>query len=202
MISSTAIIYPGVELGENVAVGDFCIIGHPIADGSTPTTKIGDNSVIRSHSVIYAGNQIGSKFACGHKVNIRENNLIGNSVSIGTHSVVEHQVVIGDRVRIHTNVFIPEFSVLENNVWLGPNVVLTNAKYPNTTNTKKSLKGPLLKENTIVGANTTILPGLILGPDVVVGAGSLVTKSIPANKVAYGAPAATHKNRSELTEYG
>ena len=64
MIAETAKIHPGVEFGVNVVVEDFCIIGIP-PKGSKPgelKTKIGDNSVIRSHTVIYAGNNIGKNF--------------------------------------------------------------------------------------------------------------------------------------------
>src|SRR3990172_517711 len=115
MISKTAIIHPNVKLGKNCIIEDFVIIG------TTPKgynigeieTVIGDNAVIRSHTVIYAGNQIGNNFQTGNKTNIRELNKIGNNVSIGTLSVVEHHVSIGDGVRIHSQVFIPEFSVLE-----------------------------------------------------------------------------------------
>ena len=76
--------------------------------------RIGEGSVIRSHTVIYAGNVIGRNFQTGNKVNIRESNRIGNNVSVGTLSVIEHHVEIGDGVRIHTQAFIPEYSVLED----------------------------------------------------------------------------------------
>ena len=98
---------------------------------------------MRSGTYIYAGNKIGSNFQTGHKVNIREENEIGNNVSIGTQCVIEHHVKIGN-VRIHSNVFIPEFTILKSNVWIGPNVVLTNAKYPNRKETKENLSAPVL----------------------------------------------------------
>jgi carbonic anhydrase/acetyltransferase-like protein (isoleucine patch superfamily) len=114
MNMTTQKIYGNVTLGEGTIVEDFCIVGTPprgAKDGELPTT-IGDDSVIRSHTVIYAGNVIGAHFQTGNKVNIRESNRIGNNVSIGTLSVIEHHVEIADNVRIHTQVFIPEFSVL------------------------------------------------------------------------------------------
>lgn len=201
MIAETAIVYPGVELGNNVEIGDFCIVGHPLANGDTPSTYIGDNSTIRSHTVIYAGNKIGQNFVCGHKVNIREKNSIGNNVSIGTHSVVEHQVVIESNVRIHTNVFIPEFSHIKENAWIGPNVVLTNAKYPKSPSAKVNLKGPTLEPGSIIGANSTLLPGVQIGSGSVVGAGSLVTHDIPAGVIAFGAPAKVNRLRSDISDY-
>ena len=125
-------LYDNVVLGSGSLIEDFCIVGTPPRgkmDGELPTT-VGEGAVIRSHTVIYAGNVIGKNFQTGNKVNIRESNRIGDNVSVGTLSVIEHHVEIADNVRIHTQVFIPEFSVLEEGCWIGPNVVLTNAKYP------------------------------------------------------------------------
>src|SRR4051794_15098036 len=160
-------IYQNVQLGVGAAIDDFCIIGVPprgAADGDLPT-KIGDGAVIRSHSVVYAGNVIGRNFQTGNKVNIRELNEIGDDVSVGTLSVVEHHVTIGHHVRIHTQVFIPEFSVLEEGCWIGPNVVLTNAKYPLSPGVKERLAGPVIRRRAKIGANATILPGVVVGED-------------------------------------
>lgn len=67
--------------------------------------------MIRSHTVIYAGNMIGNNSHTGHSVVIREENEIPDNVSIGTHSVIEHNVKIANEVRIHSQAFIPEYSV-------------------------------------------------------------------------------------------
>lgn len=191
MISEKAIIYPNVKLGKNCIVEDFVIIGTPPKDSKAGEieTIIGDNSVIRSHTVIYAGNKIGKNFQTGNKANIRELNEIGNNVSIGTLSVVEHHVKIGNGVRIHTQVFIPEFTILEDESWLGPNVVITNAKYPKSPNAKKGLKGAYIKKHAIIGANSTLLPGITIGEHAIVGAGSVVTKDVLGKSVVAGNPA-------------
>ncbi len=199
-IAKTAIVYPGVKLGKNVIIEDFCLIGVPPRgkkEGELETI-IGDDSVIRSHTVIYAGNKIGNKFQTGNKANIRELNDIGNDVSIGTLSVVEHHVKIEDNVRIHTQVFIPEFSTLKKGSWVGPNVVFTNAPYPKSKNVKDELVGPTLHENAIVGANSTLLPGVQIGKDAIVGAGSVVTKDVAPGDVVAGNPARFMKKKSEL----
>lgn len=191
MISKKSIIYPNVKIGKNCIIEDFVIIGAPPKDSTAGEIKtiIGDNSIIRSHTVIYAGNRIGNNFQTGNKANIREFNEIGNNVSIGTLSVVEHHVKIGNDVRVHTQVFIPEFSVLEDESWLGPNVVITNAKYPKSSNAKKELKGAYIKKCAIIGANSTLLPGITVGEHAVIGAGSVVTKDVPSSHVVAGNPA-------------
>jgi len=189
-ISDTAIIYPGVKLGENVLIEDFCMIGIPFLgmDEAIQTT-IANGAVIRAGTYIYAGNTIGCNFQTGNKANIRELNVIGDDVSIGTLSVVEHHVKIDDRVRIHTQVFIPEYSILADDCWIGPNVVITNARYPKHPNVKEELVGVQIGENAKIGANSTLLPGVKVGKDSLVGAGSIVTKDIQPHVIVAGNPA-------------
>jgi acetyltransferase-like isoleucine patch superfamily enzyme len=196
-------IYSGVELGENAFLGDYVIIGYPPA-GKAPgelRTIIGDNLTIRSHSVIYAGNTIGNRFTTGHHVTIRENNQIGDNVSIGTGSVIEHHIVIGHGCRFHSQVFIPEYTVLEDEVWIGPNVVLTNAKYPFAVDTKSNLSGIVLKKKARIGANVTILPGVVIGEDCLIGAGSVVTCDVEAMAVMIGNPARKVNSINNISHY-
>jgi len=196
-------IYKNVRFGKNVVIGDFCIIGLP-PKGAAPgelETVIGDNSEIRSHTVIYAGNKIGDNFQSGHHVLVRENNNIGSNVSIGSGANVEHHINIADDVRIHSGVFIPEYSVLEKGCWLGPNVVLTNAKYPRSKNVKKDLKGPTICSGAKIGANVTVLPGAKIGRNCLIGAGSVVVKDVAEDKIVAGNPAKIIGDIKEKVEY-
>ena len=188
-IAPTAIIHPNVTLGEDVVVEDFCIIGLPFKGMKNIQTIIGSGSIIRAGTYIYAGNQIGKNFQTGNKTNIRELNQIGDDVSIGTLSVIEHHITIGNNVRIHSQVFVPEYSSLENDCWIGPNVVLTNARYPKHVSVKDELKGPLIGNNAKIGANTTILPGVTIGKNSLIGAGCVVTKHVAPDTIVVGNPA-------------
>jgi len=190
MISKTAIIYPNVIIGNNVIIEDYCIIGIPFKGMKDEKTVIGDGSLIRAGTHIYAGNTIGINFQTGNKANVRELNEIGDDVSIGTLSVLEHHISIQDGVRIHSQVFIPEYTILEKFCWLGPNVVLTNASYPKHPKVKDNLNGVLIRMNAKIGANSTILPGVVIGKGALIGAGSVVTRDIIDNKIAVGNPAA------------
>jgi acetyltransferase-like isoleucine patch superfamily enzyme len=184
-------IYENVVIGKNAEIGDYVIIGKPPkgkTDGDLKTI-IGDKAVIRSHTVIYAGNKIGNNFQTGHHVTIRENNDIGNNVSIGSGTDVEYEVKIEDQVRIHSQAFIPEYSILRKGCWIGPNVILTNARYPGSEGVKLRLNGPELKENVKVGANSTILPAVTVEKNSLIGAGSVVTKDIAENIIVAGNPA-------------
>jgi acetyltransferase-like isoleucine patch superfamily enzyme len=197
---TTFIVHDNVILGAGAVIEDFSIVGVPPRGKKSGEleTRIGDGAVIRSHTVIYAGNVIGRNFQTGNKVNIRETNRIGDNVSIGTLSVVEHHVEIGNNVRIHTQVFVPEFSVLEDGCWLGPNVVLTNAKYPLSPGVKDQLKGPVIRKGAKIGANVTLLPGVVIGENALVGAGSVVVSDVPAGAVVVGNPARVIRQIAEL----
>jgi acetyltransferase-like isoleucine patch superfamily enzyme len=187
----TTLIYPGVIWDGEYTLGPFVIVGQP-SDGRREhdlATTIGGGALIRSHTVIYGGNRIGCHFRTGHGVLIREENEIGDNVSIGSGSIVEHHVRIGHRVRLHSNVFVPEFSVLEDDCWLGPHVVLTNAKYPQWPCTKEHLVGPYIEQGAKIGANATLLPGVRIGRNALVGAGAVVTRAVPAGAVVVGNPA-------------
>ena len=193
-------VYKNVKLKKGYRMEDFVIIGKPPdgeKDGESETV-LGVNAVIRSHTVIYSGNIIGDDFKTGHHVMIRENNIIGDNVSIGTHTVLEHDVKIGNNVRVHSNVFIPEYSILEDYCWIGPNVVFTNALYPLSKGVKENLKGPLIKKGAIIGANSTILPGVTIGENSLIGAGSVVTRDVGNNVVVAGNPAKVINNIANL----
>lgn len=195
-------IYHNVVLGENAKIGEYVIIGEPPKgyEDDELKTIIGDNCVIRSHTVIYAGNKIGNHFQTGHGVNIREFNEVGDNVSIGTHTIIEHHVKIENNVRIHSNVFIPEYSHLKTGCWVGPCVTLTNVLHPLCKKAKECVKGATIGEKTKIGANVTILPDITIGKNCLIGAGSVVTKDLLEDNCVYaGVPARKIKSIKELT---
>lgn len=200
-IPETSKIYPNVEIGEGAQIGDFCIIGLPPkgkAPGELPT-RIGKNAVIRSHTVIYAGNTIGDNFNSGHAALIREENRIGDDVSIGSHTVIEHHLEIQHGVRIHSQAFVPEYTVLETGCWIGPNVVFTNALHPLCKRVKDCLKGATVRSGAKIGANSTILPDVEIGANSLVGAGSVVVRDVEPETVVAGTPAKRLKDVWDLT---
>ena len=192
--------YDHVTLGENVTIEDYAIIGKPYNDSEPPPlTIIGDNAIIRSHTVIYAGTVIGNNFQCGHHVLIRNDCQIGVGVSIGSGSVLEHHIQLEEAVRIHSQAFICEYSIIKHHAWVGPNVVFTNSKYPQYEASKDHLEGVTVSPYAKVGANATLLPGVTIGEKALVGAGSVVTQDVASNTIVVGNPATYLKEADEVS---
>lgn len=193
------------EFGINT-IGKDCVIFKPFTLGfpsrerlgqtGFPGVTIGDGAFLRSGGVIYSDVTIGNHFQCGHNILIRENTVIGDNVAVGTSSVIEGYSTIGNDVRIQSMVFIPTHTKIGNGVFLGPDVVLTNDRYPPTG--KPELKGPILEDLAVIGANSTILPGVRIGKGAAVAAGAVVTKDVPAGKMALGVPATVRDMPEEM----
>lgn len=184
-------IFKNVFLGKNATIQDPCLIGVPPRgknDGELKTI-IGANATIRAFTTIYAGNIIGDNLQTGHGAMIREDNIIGNNTSIGTNAVLEFKNRIGNNVRIHSGCFMEDVEI-GNYVFIGPNVVFTDDLHPMFCPTYLECKGGAkVMELARIGANSTILPGVIIGRNSLVGAGSVVTKNVPDNAVVVGNPA-------------
>jgi len=200
MIAENVIIYPDVVFERNIIVEEFCLLGKPTRGhqaGDLPT-HIGARSLIRSHSVIYAGTIIGEDFRSGHGVLIREDNCIGNDVSVGTHSVLEFGNRIGNRVRIHSHCFL-EWVTVEDDVFIGPHVVFTDDPHPmHCPKFNECVGGATVKRLARIGANVTLLPGVVVGRNSLVGAGSVVVEDVPDDTVVAGNPARPIKRVADL----
>jgi acetyltransferase-like isoleucine patch superfamily enzyme len=172
----------------NIIIGDDYVIQDDVILGSTDDSQliIGNKALIRSGSIIYSNVKIGNNFRTGHKVLIRENSEIGDNVLIGTNSVVDGNCKLGNNISIQTDVYITAYTTIEDNVFIGPRVVTTNDKYMFYG---AKLIGPHIKKGARIGANSTILPGVVVGEGAIVGSGSVVTKDVPAGITVVGNPA-------------
>jgi acetyltransferase-like isoleucine patch superfamily enzyme len=194
------LIYPNVILGEGVLIEPPSIIGKPL-HGTEPGAlrlRIGNGSLIRPFSTLYAGTEIGDNFQTGQGVSIREDNVIGNNVSIGTNSVLEFGNRIGDNSRIHSNCFL-EMVTIGKFVFIGPHVTFTDDPHPmGCPKYKECKKGAIVGDFARIGANSTILPGVRIGENSLVGAGAVVTRDVPSHTVVIGNPAKVMKKIDEL----
>lgn len=178
-------------IGDGSQIFDPVILGFPSRErfGSIEYAgvTIGKNAILRSGTIIYCDVTIGDNFQCGHTVLIREHTSIGHQTSIGSSSIIEGYSTIGSNVRMQSMVFVPTHTMIGNGVFVGPHAVLLNDRYPPTG--KPELKGPIIKDDAVIGGNATILPGIIIGEGSAVAAGAIVTRDVPPKKLAIGAPA-------------
>jgi acetyltransferase-like isoleucine patch superfamily enzyme len=178
-------------IGTGAHIFEPVTLGFPSRDNigkeGYPGCNIGKNAIIRSGTIIYCDVTIGDNFQCGHNVMVREKTTIGNKVSLGTATVIEGNTSIGNNVNLQSMVYIPTNTAIEDNVFIGPNTVLTNDKFPPTG--LGGLTGPRILKGAAIGANATIIPGVQIGEGSLVAAGAIVTRDVPANKLAIGAPA-------------
>jgi acetyltransferase-like isoleucine patch superfamily enzyme len=199
-IGDNSSIYDNAVIGDDTIITNDCVIGEPLAEYYTgsgyknPETLIGKNSLIRSHSIIYAGCNIGESFSCGHRVTIREYSLIGRHCRIGTVSDLQGHLKIGDYCWLHSNVHIGQQSTIGNFVFIYPYVVFTNDPTPPSN----ICIGPTVGDYSQIAVFSVLLPGVKIGKHCLVGAGSVVGKDLPDYQLALGSPAKMIKDVREI----
>ena len=141
-------------------------------------------------SYIDDGAQIGSDTKIWHFCHVMPRASIGERCNIGQNVLIASDVHIGNNVKIQNNVSIYTGVVIEDDVFLGPSMVFTNVINPRShVNRKDEYKTTLIRQGSSVGANATIVCGVILGKYCFVGAGAVVTRDIPDFALVYGNPA-------------
>jgi len=158
----------------------FCIVDS--------RAMIGLGAVLRSFTIIYEGAFIGKRLHTGNGAQIQAA-ILGDDVIVGTLAVIESGAVIGNNVTIHTGAFVCSLTHLDEGAWIGPHVTFTNSKYPHTATSPTERVGARVKRGARIGANATILPGVTIGIEALVGAGSVVTRDVPDRAVVVGNPA-------------
>lgn len=202
IIEDGALIGNNVSLGDNVVIkrgaviGDNAVIGYREFKGiSLPEvqviTEIGENVRVRSGSVIYGGTRISSNSMVGHNSVIRENTIIGHDTYIGSLTAIEGDTKIGSYVGIHTQCHITKFCDIGDYTFIAPLFVGANdqAMSHRRSGHGQNLIGFTTEKYVRIAVGVTVLPGIHFGEGCIVGAGSVVTRDIPAYKVAMGVPA-------------
>src|SRR5207244_8832773 len=143
----------------------------------------------RAGTIIDGGSIIGARVETGHNVVIREDNALGDDVKIWNNSTIDYGCRIGHRVKIHTNVYVAQFTVLEDDVFLAPGVSIANDPHPGCAYASQCMRGPTIQAGAQVGVGVTILPFVTIGRRALLGAGSVITRTVPADTVVVGNPA-------------
>lgn len=147
---------------------------HPLAD--VQSTNIGADTTVWQFCVIL------------------KEAVIGRNCNINCQVLIENDVVIGDHVTIKPGVQIWDGLRIGDNVFIGPNVTFTNDRYPRSKQYPEEFQQTLVKKGASIGANATVLGGITIGENALIGAGSVVTKDVPANELWVGNPARKIRN--------
>lgn len=142
---------------------------HPLAD--VQSTNIGEDTIVWQFCVILKGAKI------------------GNNCNINCQVFIENDVIIGNNVTIKPGVQLWDGITIEDNVFIGPNATFTNDLKPRSKHHPENFLKTIVKKGASIGANATILPGLTIGEDAMIAAGSVVLKNVPPNTVWAGNPA-------------
>jgi acetyltransferase-like isoleucine patch superfamily enzyme len=198
-IGHGVVIHADTIIGNNVRIDDNSVIGKlPMKaalsaitrDQQLPACRIEDMCIVGSLAVIYRGASLGTKVMVADMASVREDVAIGEYTIIGRGVTVENKVKIGKRCKVETEAYITALSEIEDGCFIAPEVTFTNDNFLGRTKERfKYHKGVTLKRGARVGANVTILPGISIGEDALVAAGSTVTRDAPSKKIVLGAPA-------------
>lgn len=190
-IGDDTVIYDNVSIADNTVICNNCVIGEPLADYyhadnyKNPPTLIGNESLIRSHAIIYAGCTLGENFSSGHRITIREGSVFGRYCRIGTLCDIQGNAKFGDYCWLHSNVFVAQNAHIEDFVFIYPHVMLANDPHPPSNISA----GVYLDDFAQIGAASVVLSGIRIGRHAVVAAGSVVTKNAEEFQLVAGNPA-------------
>jgi acetyltransferase-like isoleucine patch superfamily enzyme len=197
-IAETAFVYSGVELAEEVFVGDYAVVGKQPVLGRRSTASrddlsplvVADGVSILAGAVVFAGTRLGQGVIVGDQACVRERCELGEDVVVGRGAFVENDVVVGARTKIQANAYVTAYSTLEEDVFIAPCVVTTNDNLMGRTERRHELrKGPTIRRGARIGGGAVLLPGIEIGEEAFVGAGAVVLEDVPARAVVVGNPA-------------
>jgi len=147
-----------------------------------------NNYFVHETAIIDEGAIIGNNSKIWHFTHVRNTARIGSDAIIGKNVYIDIDVIIGSNVKIQNNASIYSGVTIENDVFVGPHVVFTNDLKPRAVGEWKIVKTQVRK-GVSIGANSVIICGKTLGSNSMIGAGSVVTKSVPAHALVFGNPA-------------
>lgn len=198
-IGNHVVFHDDVVIGDSVRIDDHAVLGKlPMRAASSATTKdavyppllLGEGSIVGTATVLYRGAKLGRKVLVADQATVREDVTIGDRTIVGKGVTIENQCTIGRFVKLESECYITAYSTIEDRVFIAPGVITSNDNFVGRTEErKKHFKGVTVRRGGRIGAGAVILPGMTIGEDALVGAGSLVTADVPPRTIVYGSPA-------------
>lgn len=203
-IGHNVVIHRGVKIGKGTKIFDGAILGKMPAKASMSALTedkilsplvVGEFVTIGAGCVIYCGAEIDDRAFFGDLATVREDVKIGADTIIGRGVTVENKVSIGKKCKIESNAYITAISTIEDYCFVAPCVAFSNDNFlGRTEERKKHFGGATLRKGARIGVGAVLLPGVEIGEDALVAAGSVVTKNVPPRVIVMGSPAKFLRN--------
>ena len=159
-----------------------------------------ENFFAHETAVLDAGVDIGEGTKIWHFTHIMPGSHIGKNCNIGQNVVISPDVILGNNVKVQNNISIYTGVICEDDVFLGPSVVFTNVINPRSAIVRRNnYARTLVKKGASIGANATIVCGHTIGEYAFIGAGTVVTKNVPAYALVVGNPS---RQTGWMSEFG
>ena len=195
-IGHHVVIHADTLIGSDVRIDTLGKLPMRAANSATtreqelPPLTLGDQCIVGTGVVLYRGAAIDAKVLMADQCTIRENVTIGRGTIVGRGVTVENVCTVGRYCKLESECYLTAYSTLEDRVFVAPGVVTSNDNYVGRTAERfKHFKGVTVRKGGRIGAGSVILPGIEIGEDGLVAAGSVVTHDVPARTIVLGAPA-------------
>lgn len=193
------VLYPGTVIGDNTEIFDGAIIGRPPKSAGNTVHKIGSdfkpvtigsNCVIGVGAVIYADNLLGDHVLIGDGAKLREGGVIEDYVLIAMNCTLNHHVTVKKGSKVMDLTHITARTIIEEDVFVGVNVTTVNDNAMRLRGQEVGAASTMImKTGCKIGSSATLLPGVVIGENAIVGAGALVTKNVADGVRVMGVPA-------------
>jgi UDP-3-O-[3-hydroxymyristoyl] glucosamine N-acyltransferase len=199
VIGHHVVLHAETVIGSQVRIDDHASLGKtPMRAANSAVTKeqalppltVGDACIVGTGAVLYRGAAIDAKVLLADLCTVRENVTIGRGTIVGRGVTIENVCTIGRYCKLESECYITAYSELEDRVFVAPGVVTSNDNFVGRTAERfKHFKGVRVRKGGRIGAGSVILPGVTIGEDGLVAAGSVVTRDVPPRKIVMGSPA-------------
>ena len=193
------VVHADTVVGRDVRIDDHATLGkRPMRAANSATTQeqelapleVGDGCIVGTGVVLYRGARLEGKVLVADLATVRENVAIGRGTIVGRGVTVENFCTVGRYCKLESECYITAYSTLEDRVFVAPGVVTSNDNFVGRTAERfKHFKGVTVRRGGRIGAGAILLPGITVGEDGLVAAGSLVTRDVPPRTIVRGAPA-------------